>query len=140
MDTPTDRDDVIDSRDVIKAIETLESERDGLTDEDAEPDVAIRDAAIVAFDADEERGGRLKALRALAEQGADYAADWQHGEALIRDSHFKDYARELAEDIGAIQRSVAWPYTCIDWEWAAKELQHDYTSIEFGEVTYWVRS
>lgn len=43
-----------------------------------------------------------------------------------------------------------WPFTCIDWEQAAKELSHDYTSIELrpldenGEecdaITYYYRA
>jgi hypothetical protein len=81
----------------------------------------------------------LVALEALAKQGEDYAADWEHGETLIRDSYFKAYAQELAEEIGAISPSATWPNTCIDWDQAARELRMDYTAVEFGSVTYWVR-
>lgn len=55
------------------------------------------------------------------------------------DSHFEDMARELAEDIGAIQRNATWPNNHIDWTAAAEALQQDYTSIEIGGVTYWYR-
>ena len=47
---------------------------------------------------------------------------------------------ELADDIGAIPRDVAWPYTCIDWERAARELQYDYTGADFDGVTYYYRA
>lgn len=39
-----------------------------------------------------------------------------------------DFAQELAEDIGLLNDSPAWPYTCIDWEHAARELMYDYGS------------
>lgn len=89
---------------------------------------------------DNEEAQELIALRALAEEAEGYAPDWRHGEALIRDSYFEDYARDLAEDIGAINRDTSWPHTCIDWEKAASDLQHDYTSVDFDGVTYWIRS
>ena len=118
MTTPTNNDDVIDSRDVIAAIAELTDELDAGED----------------IDTDE-----LDALRALADQGED-CEDWQYGATLIRDSYFKDYAIELAEDIGAIgTETERWPFTCIDWDQAARELRMDYTSVEFDGVTYWVR-
>ena len=45
----------------------------------------------------------------------------------------------MADDIGATDKSQAWPNNCIDWEQAAQELQQDYTSVELGGTTYWVR-
>jgi hypothetical protein len=115
--------DVVDSRDVIERIETL-------TDLSSEPDFS------------EEEAEELKVLRALAEEASGYAADWQYGETLIRDSYFKDYAQELAEDCGMLKPELdgQWPYTCIDWDHAAKELQYDYTAVDFDGVTYWIRS
>ncbi len=82
----------------------------------------------------------LTALQKLASEAADYCADWKYGESLIRDSYFKTYAQELAEDVGDVPKDLAWPFTCIDWDQAARELQYDYTSVEFDGVTYWVRS
>lgn len=113
---PTNMDDLIDSRDVIEAIEELES--DGYS-----------------FVEDSE----LRALKALAEEASDYASDWHYGEVMIRDSYFKEYAMELADELGAISRETEWPQTCIDWDQAARELQMDYTSVDFDGVTYWVR-
>lgn len=113
--------DVIDSRDIIARIEELRAqlEADGsLSDEDT---------------------AELLTLDALAKQGEDYAPDWKYGETLIRDSYFKAYAQELAEEIGAISPSATWPNTCIDWDQAARELRMDYAAVEFGPVTYWVR-
>jgi len=38
----------------------------------------------------------------------------------------EDFAQEMAEQLGYLDRNVSWPYTCIDWEWAARELMYDY--------------
>jgi predicted nuclease with TOPRIM domain len=65
--------------------------------------------------------------------------EWHHGVALIPENDFEEHARDLAEDIGAIDRNAAWPLYCIDWEWAAKELQMDYSSCEYRGDTYLFR-
>jgi hypothetical protein len=83
---------------------------------DAEDHIASEDDLI-----------ELEILTKLAEDAEGYCSDWEYGEVLIRDSYFEDYARELAE------------LACIDWEQAAKELQYDYTSVDFDGVTYWLR-
>ena len=107
--------DVIDSRDINERINWLEDTDD-----------------------DDEKAERA-ALIALRDEAEGYAEDWQYGVALIRDSHFKDYAEELAEEIGAINRNPTWPNNCIDWDEAARQLQQDYASVEFDGVEYWVR-
>jgi antirestriction protein len=38
----------------------------------------------------------------------------------------EDFAQQLAEDIGAINKNAQWPNNCIDWEHAASELMYDY--------------
>lgn len=40
----------------------------------------------------------------------------------------REFAEQFAEDIGAINEDPAWPYTCIDWDHAARELMYDYSS------------
>ena len=149
-------DDIIDSRDVIARIEELEAEREALqttvyewenaigdTDEEDEKQAAAEELGraeidLETWDASDE-ADELRILKALADEASGYAADWRYGETLIRDSYFKDYAMELAEDIGAINRDATWPNTCIDWDQAARELQMDYTAVDFDGVTYWIR-
>lgn len=110
-------DDVIDSRDVIERIEELSTDTER----------------------DESEQQELDALLALAQQAEGYAADWVYGATLIRDSYFKEYAQELADDIGAIDADASWPMSCIDWEQAARELRMDYTAVDFDGLTYWIR-
>ncbi len=38
-----------------------------------------------------------------------------------------DFAQNLAEDLGAVDKNASWPNNCIDWEKAASELMYDYT-------------
>jgi hypothetical protein len=90
-------------------------------------------------DTSDDDAEELKALRTLAEE-ADGCGDWYHGETLIRDSYFEDYARDLHEDINGHDAKSGWPYDYIDWEAAAEALQSDYTSVDFDGITYWLRS
>ncbi len=76
-------------------------------------------------------------LKEFHDELTGYAPDFIYGETVIPDSDFEDYARELAEDCYDIPHS--WPHRCIDWEQAAKELQMDYSAIEYNGTTYWVR-
>lgn len=42
----------------------------------------------------------------------------------------EDFAQQIAEDIGAIDKNAGWPNNCIDWEYAAKELMWDYSESD----------
>ena len=134
---PTNADDVIDSRDIIEAIEELGVAQDGMT-------------SSTRYDF-ERLEALLAELRKLAE---DYNTDTpEDGMTLVRDSYFKDHAREMVEECGYFTTNAdrdrfgsattvdfnAWPYRCIDWQQVADELQQDYTAVEFDGVTYWVR-
>lgn len=110
-------DDVIDTRDVQERIDELQA-------------MEMRD---------ENEEAELQTLEAFAADIRDACPDYHYGETLIHDRYFVEYARELASDIGAIQPKLSWPYTCIDWQAAADELRHDYTSAEFDGETYWFR-
>ena len=39
----------------------------------------------------------------------------------------EDFAQETAESMGAVDKNANWPMNCIDWEYAARELMHDYS-------------
>jgi len=166
----SNREDTLDSRDIIERLEELQGERDALDQdiedmreeldelksdleeaEEAEHDTDILQDKISGVNNDigaaeeslrewgEDNAEELAVLKKLNEQGDSYGADWGYGATLIRDSYFEEYAQELAEDIGAIDRNAAWPACHIDWSQAAESLKQDYTSIDFAGVTYWVR-
>lgn len=110
--------DVLDSRDIDERIEFLTDSSEPIDDDEAH---------------------ELATLAELRADASPYAPDWAYGEALIRDSYFITYAQELAEDCGLVNEAAAWPTYCIDWDRAARELQMDYTSVDFDGVTYWIR-
>jgi len=85
---------------------------------------------------DEER--ELTALLLLEEDASD-SPDWEYGETLINDAYFKEHAMELADDCGMIKDADKWPYSCIDWDQAALELQMDYMEVDFMGFTFWIR-
>lgn len=125
-------DPIIDSRDVIERIERLAQLRQpgpgDLGPDDNEQDQDTLFAELAEWED-------------FASQGESFA-DWEYGEAFILDSHFQEYARQLADDLGIIDHSAThgWPLTCIDWEQAASELRMDYSAIEVNGYTYWARS
>ena len=41
-------------------------------------------------------------------------------------SSHADFAEDTANQLGYMNDSKSWPFTCIDWEQAAKELMYDY--------------
>lgn len=96
--------------------------------------IEILDAELSSF---EEGDFELAcAVLELAEYGIE---DWEYGAQLIREDCFEDYARELADDIGAVDHNAGWPTGYIDWERAAAALATDYVSVDFLGYSYYVR-
>jgi hypothetical protein len=110
--------DILDVRDIIDAYEDVREDED-------EKDTASELSELL----DDLRGNG---------GNHQWQGDW-YPVTLIRDSYFTEYAQEFADDIGATDGRNAWPYTCIDWESAARELRMDYTSVDYDGVTYWYR-
>jgi hypothetical protein len=149
--------DIIDSRGIIERIKELLSEReileyelgdledlkyelgDSMTDEDkdrlTELREWVRDGMKLEDIGDQED---LEALQSLAVD-IEGITDWKYGATLIRESYFQEYARELAEEIGAINSDESWPLNHIDWDDAADDLATDYESVYFDGVEYLVR-
>ena len=131
---------ILDTRDLQERLEELEGERQSFVDshEDQDPEKenhnSWEDAWGMENPSDEEE---LKALKSLKEE---VGSEWRHGATLIPDSKFEDYARELAEDIGAIDRNASWPNNFIDWPAAAEALQMDYSQVAFQGTDYWYRA
>jgi hypothetical protein len=135
-------DDVIDSRDIIERIEYL-SAYDYMVCADCgctfgdEHEEGCSQPFLPADNLTEEDKEELTALLALQDE-CEGISEWKYGTPLIRDSYFETYAENLAGELYEIHDH--WPFTCIDWEKAAEELQYDYTYVNFGDETYWIRN
>jgi septal ring factor EnvC (AmiA/AmiB activator) len=145
-------DNVIDGRDVEKRIDELKGElydfehavekaQERLADVDTDDADAVEEAEAELDDAREElaewtdeNDQELKELVDFRE--SVNSSEWPNV-TLIHEDHFEDYARQFAEDIGAISRDTRWPATCIDWEQAARELRMDYSAAEFAGETFY---
>lgn len=123
-------DDIIDVRDIIAEYENLTASIEYCEQEQS------------GVDPDEvtERDLLKSALDDLKGYGGDHQwqGDW-YPVTLIRESYFETYARELAEDIGAVSKDAEWPAYCIDWERAANDLLIDYSEVEIDGTTYYYR-
>jgi len=144
---------IIDTRDLYKQQCELQSELETLQDavseaqealnecEDAEDREVLADSFNKAQDdlADwqSEYQEELDELNQLESEVGD---EWMHGETLIDEDDFEEYAQDLAEDISGMPRDQPWPFNCIDWEQAANELRMDYSSCEYQGTTYLFRS
>jgi len=118
--------DIIDVRDIIARVEEVE---------EAMPETEGEKWNLYASNTP-----LVELLSSLEGMGGDeqWRGNW-YPVTLIRDSYFQTYAQELAEDAGLTDKPQEWPYTCIDWEQAARELRYDYASVDIGGVTYWTR-
>lgn len=118
----------------------IEELREDITDEtphDAEVWLDIAKAKNELADWKEEYQEELDELNALENE---IGREWMHGETLIPEDAFKDYAMDLADDLhGSAVRDAAWPFSCIDWDQAADYLCMDYSSCEYQGVTYLFR-
>lgn len=108
--------DAINSNDIETEIEELEDYGSAISDEDE---------------------NKLNMLRRVREEVKSYNSDWRYGVTLIHKRHWIEYAQDLAADTGVIQENLSWPLNCIDWEYAAKELAYDYSTVEIDNETYY---
>lgn len=103
---------------------------------------AVADAESALESAESEYGEDEAGELAELEELESEISDFRHGETMIPVDRFTEYAQELAQDLGYMDRKGAdkWPFTCIDWEEAAKELSQDYTEVSYQGQDYYVRS
>lgn len=122
MSEPSINDDFLDSREIDERINELESELEAMPE-------AERD------DSDEHH--ELKMWMEFRKEAN--TRFWPHGVIFIADSHFIEYAQELAEDIGSVGRDMQWPLSFIDWPAAADALKMDYSELDIEGRTFWYR-
>lgn len=104
---------------------------DGLLDEECSPMEAQRKAELI------ERINGLNhpvaAVTAWAKNNLSHGVDDldENFEDSFLDAYQgeweseKDFAQDWAEQTGAIDENARWPQSCIDWDWATRELFDD---------------
>ena len=137
------------TRNLNKRLNELEDEREDLEDEvttlkdeakDCDPDEKeecddnVTDAIEALNEWDDEYKEELDELYAMR----DEISEWRHGETLIAEEDFAEYAKELADDSYGVEQH--WPFNHIDWDAAVDALKSDYSSIEYQGTTYLYRS
>ena len=135
----TAREELKKKKGILAALkETPENEASEAALEIASEEVTDAESNLEAAESDfgDDEKTELEELETLKNE----ISDFKHGETMIPENDFEDYARELAEDIGAISGNEEWPCNCIDWERAARELAMDYSTVEYQGDTYLVRS
>ena len=60
--------------------------------------------------------------------GEDYAKAEDCEEAYSGEfQNDEEFAQNMADELGLLNKEMSWPYSCIDWEYAARELMYDYS-------------
>jgi antirestriction protein len=135
----TAREELEEKKGILAALEeTPEDEASEAALEIASEEVTDAESNLEAAESDfgNDEKEELDELETLENE----ISEFKHGETMIPENDFEDYARELAEDIGAISGNEEWPCNCIDWERAARELVMDYSTVEYQGDTYLVRN
>jgi hypothetical protein len=90
---------------------------------------------------DPESAGASMLVAACEAEGIepDQLCDAYQGETTgwSEESAGRNYAMELADDLGSVPDDAAWPYTCIDWDQAWLELSMDWFSLHRGPADTW---
>jgi hypothetical protein len=79
------------------------------------------------------------AIDAELANAENYTGEWNDGATLIAADYFTEYARQYADDIGAVKDDHGWPLDHMDWDAAARALQQDYTRTTIDGRDYWIR-
>ncbi len=143
-DEITNNEDIIDTRDILRRIEYLQSERDIFQEDNELEDYpgfeqAEEDSKWVEWD-ESYQGIELSKLEELESNASGYSPDWNYGSTMIRDSYFEEYAEQLVKDIGDLPDDLpSYIANNIDWKGVAEDLQQDYTEVDFDGVAYWIR-
>ncbi len=100
---------------------------------------AVDDAQKELDRANEEFGADEQKELASLEDVENEVGDLRHAH-LIHEDDFEDYAQDFAEEYCDMKSAAQWPFTCIDWEKAARDLRMDFSTIDHDGETYLYQS
>ena len=92
----------------------------------------------------EEESAELTDLVAFLHEARQYNSDADEGEAIIAESHFVDYIKEIIDDCYALPKDLPsgeWPYRhiTINYEAAAEEARADYAELTFRGRNFYIQ-
>lgn len=137
---------------VADALEAFERARDAV--EGLDPTKSVESTARVAVYENRDVCGLAleEAQAAFEEWLGEFTVEMEEAESLLDevgkdhatlisadDSSLEDMARDMAESLHGSTAFDSWPFTCIDWEQAGKELSSDLTSFEYAGESYYGR-
>ena len=125
--------DVLDTRDLdakLDELESLQSDYDDCEDLDEDGVKTVEPLDVVSAQ-------MLKALRELK----DEVGGWHHGTGLIRETYWREYCQQLADDMGYTggDRNSNPLLDYVDWDQWADALTADYSVAEINGVTFYWR-
>ncbi|AXQ69055.1 hypothetical protein HOU02_gp154 [Caulobacter phage CcrBL9] len=141
----SNRDDTIDTRQIVERVEVLRSalETAGVETGDLAALEALDEEEAVTDQDQRETFNEIREeyliLARMVEEGANYGEDWTFGATLVRESYFTEFAQEECESLGYIAKDFP-SWISIDWEKTANTMKSDYTEIDFDGVSYYVRA
>lgn len=138
----------LDTRDLAKRQEELQSELDSLQEAIEEANEPADNGEYGSDEADE----LAQAEQELEEWQEEYQqeldelnslenelSEWSEGNTLIPESEWVDYVQDLLTDIGDLPRNIPW-YIAIDWEKTAENIAQDYSLVTYQKEDYYVRN
>lgn len=127
----------LDTLDLAKRLAELQDERQSFIDKhEGESIPEDSDATTRQEQWELDNSDEFEELKALEKLESE-VSEWSDGNTLIPESEFEDYARELADDIGAVPRDLKWPCNHINWDFAAEQLKQDYSLVTFQGEDYY---
>lgn len=149
--TISNKEDLLDSRDIIDRIEELakiqikafneqqsiEGDDDLQIDEDDYNDKHFREWLNQGADLEDDRS-ELIALLALNDE-CENLSDWKYGETLIHASYWVDYVYDLLRECGDLPKDIP-HYIEIDWDATANNIEQDYMRVDFDGEEYLIRN
>lgn len=149
--TISNREDLLDSRDIIDRIEELakiqieafneqqsiEGDEDLQIEEDDYQDDHFREWLKQGASLENDKN-ELLALLALNDE-CEGLSDWGYGETLIHSSYWVQYVEDLLIDCGDLPREIP-SYIAIDWEKTADNIEQDYMRVDFDGEEYLIRN
>lgn len=128
--------DIIDTRDLHERYNELQEKIQEAEQVAMEDGDIIPDPVVILTDDEYSEWIDLEVM-------SDNISDFWHGETLVNEDYFTEYAEQLAEDLGYTGRNVegqSWPFCHIDWDAAADALLQDYTEFQWQGETYQARA